>query len=258
MVFGHSGLSGDILVEAGADLIIYSAESDDRMHAACGADIDGDGVNELVFTSYRADGPNNTLPECGEVIVFIRPDTLPSRVDLATTVADVKVFGPVDDFIGVFPTICGDVTGDTIPDIVVGATFGLNESAVETGELCMINGVSFYDGDSDQDAVADGCDNCPDDFNPLQTDSDGDGLGDECDICCIGIRGNVDYDPADEIIIADLVYMVDYMFNGGPEPPCWEEAELEPPFDDRAVAIQDLVYLVDYMFNQGPEPVACP
>ena len=35
--------------------------------------------------------------------------------------------------------------------------------------------------DSDRDGVADDLDNCPDDFNPDQSDIDGDGLGDACD-----------------------------------------------------------------------------
>ncbi len=52
--------------------------------------------------------------------------------------------------------------------------------------------------------------------------------------------------------IADLVYMVDYMFNSGPPPP-------HPPsvdFDfDSEITIADLVFLVDYMFNDGPVPV---
>jgi hypothetical protein len=36
-------------------------------------------------------------------------------------------------------------------------------------------------GDSDLDAFLDDVDNCPDTFNPTQTDTDGDGIGDLCD-----------------------------------------------------------------------------
>jgi len=76
--------------------------------------------------------------------------------------------------------------------------------------------------------------------------------------CCMGpMRGNVDYDPGDAIDISDLVYLVDFMFNGGPEPPCFEEADIDgsgaAPID-----ISDLVYLVDYMFTGGPPPMPCP
>ncbi len=74
--------------------------------------------------------------------------------------------------------------------------------------------------------------------------------------CCMGpIRGNVDYDPEDDIDISDLVYLVDYMFTGGPAPACYEEADLNAT---NSIDISDLVYLVDYMFTGGPPPEPCP
>ncbi|MCK4626235.1 MAG: SBBP repeat-containing protein [Phycisphaerae bacterium] len=76
-----------------------------------------------------------------------------------------------------------------------------------------------------------------------------------CESCC-AIRGDVDHSGILPIDIADLVYLVDYMFNEGPEPPCWDEGDVDAsgvmPID-----IADLVYLVDYMFNSGPEPPPC-
>ncbi|MCK4301457.1 MAG: hypothetical protein KAW91_01715, partial [candidate division Zixibacteria bacterium] len=76
--------------------------------------------------------------------------------------------------------------------------------------------------------------------------------------CCIPpIRGDINYDDAVLIDISDLVYLVDFMFNLGPEPICFEEGDIDgsgsPPID-----ISDLVYLTDYMFNSGPEPLSCP
>jgi len=87
--------------------------------------------------------------------------------------------------------------------------------------------------------------------------------GQSLDTCCVGIRGNVDYDPGDEIDISDLVYLVDYMFTGGAEPECWGEANIDGSDDGDGVDgpedvdISDLVYLVDYMFNSGPPPPGC-
>jgi len=84
--------------------------------------------------------------------------------------------------------------------------------------------------------------------------------------CCMALttplgRGNVDYDAGDAIDISDLVYLVDYMFSGGAEPPCWDEADIDGSSggasDSSDIDISDLVYLVDYMFSGGPQPVAC-
>ena len=97
-------------------------------------------------------------------------------------------------------------------------------------------------------------DNCPGTANADQADTDSDGVGDAC--CCNGIRGNIDSDPADAIDISDLVYLVDYMFSGGSEPGCPNEADVEA--SGGAPDISDLVHLVDYMFNSGPEPAVCP
>ncbi len=74
--------------------------------------------------------------------------------------------------------------------------------------------------------------------------------------CCVGIRGNVDGDPLEAIDIADLVYLVTYMFGSGPEPPCLKEANVNGDIFER-VDIEDLVYLASYMFSQGPAPVVC-
>ncbi len=51
--------------------------------------------------------------------------------------------------------------------------------------------------------------------------------------------------------IADLVYLVDYMFTEGPPPIFIQSADFD---GDDEITIADLVFLVDYMFNSGPPP----
>ena len=91
---------------------------------------------------------------------------------------------------------------------------------VNTEDICI---------DTDGDGWADTafrCNICPFEFdnclfvyNPDQTDTDSDGIGDACEECCMPpMRGNVDYDTGDVLDISDLVYLVDYMFTGGPAP----------------------------------------
>ena len=74
-----------------------------------------------------------------------------------------------------------------------------------------------------------------------------------CEPCCV-MRGDINHDGAPTIDISDLVYLVDYMFTGGPLPPCMEEGNVNA-LD--GIDISDLVYLVDYAFNGGPPPPPC-
>lgn len=73
--------------------------------------------------------------------------------------------------------------------------------------------------------------------------------------CCIGDRGNVDGDGADLVNIADLTFLVAYLFGGGPDPVCPEEADIDASDN---INIADLTYLVAYLFGGGPAPEECP
>jgi len=66
--------------------------------------------------------------------------------------------------------------------------------------------------------------------------------------CC----GNINSLGPCEPDITDLIYMVNFMFNGGDEPdPMWV-ADLN--CSDLMPDIADLIFLVDFMFNGGPAP----
>jgi hypothetical protein len=105
-------------------------------------------------------------------------------------------------------------------------------------------------------------DNCPDTANPGQADTDSNGVGDAC--CCVD-RGNADgiVGPGGPIDVADLTYMVDYLFGSpsGPISPCPEHANVDAIVGPGGpIDVADLTYLVDYLFGSpsGPPPPACP
>jgi len=64
------------------------------------------------------------------------------------------------------------------------------------------------------------------------------------------ICGDID-DNGAEPNIADLTYLVEYLFNSGPPPPMMEAADIN---GEEGVNIADLTYLVAYLFQSGPEP----
>ncbi len=73
--------------------------------------------------------------------------------------------------------------------------------------------------------------------------------------CCY-LRGDIDHSGGPPIDIADLVWLIDYMFTGGPEPICWQEGDINADGAPQ-IDIADMVYLVDYMFTGGPPPPPC-
>jgi hypothetical protein len=72
---------------------------------------------------------------------------------------------------------------------------------------------------------------------------------------CCHVRGDINHDGSGPDI-TDLVYLVTYMFQGGPVPPCLPEADVNASGGGPDIA--DLVYLVTYMFQGGPPPIPCP
>jgi hypothetical protein len=71
--------------------------------------------------------------------------------------------------------------------------------------------------------------------------------------CCVGTRGNVD--NLGEINVADLTYLVGFLFRGQSDPPCMQEADVDA---SGSVIISDLTYLVSFLFRGGSAPVSCP
>ena len=61
-----------------------------------------------------------------------------------------------------------------------------------------------------------------------------------------------DVDHSGEVDIADLTYLVNYMFKKGWPPVIEAAAQMD---GQGGVDVSDLTYLVKYMFKQGPPPV---
>ncbi|HWR82850.1 MAG TPA: hypothetical protein VN285_06085 [Candidatus Deferrimicrobium sp.] len=78
---------------------------------------------------------------------------------------------------------------------------------------------------------------------------------------CTNDAGNVsvgcgcgDADMSHEINVADLTFLVGYLFQGGPAPAPIEAGEMD---GQTGVYITDLTYIIDFLFLGGPSPL-CP
>jgi len=147
-----------------------------------------------------------------------------------------------------------EVTGDTIPDVIVGSddqiVYVLDGSTGESSWSYSTAGDVMHIQIGD--ISGDGAPN----IACVTFDSDGIAYAFKSlfESCCTGIRGNVDGDPGDAINVADLSYLVDYLFFEGPEPPCFEEGDVD---GSDAINVADLTYLVEYLFFSGPPPASC-
>mgnify|MGYP006278587353 CR=1 FL=1 len=152
----------------------------------------------------------------------------------------------------------GDIEGDGDPDIVV-STHGSNEVVVMTNEgggnftvdsayatSGKMQGIAMADFNRDgilDVAAIDWTNTSLEVF-----------VGTDSDDCCLA-RGDLDRSggPAD---ISDLIWMVEWVFLGGVEPPCMEEADVNA--SGGIPDISDVVHIVDYMFLGGAAPAPCP
>lgn len=70
--------------------------------------------------------------------------------------------------------------------------------------------------------------------------------------CCV-LRGDANHNG--ESNVADLTYLVGYLFRGGALPPCPPEGDIS---GDDEINITDITALVSYLFRGGSVPSPCP
>ena len=99
--------------------------------------------------------------------------------------------------------------------------------------------------DDDGDSLRNQCDNCDLIDNPSHSDCDNDGIGDACDY----LSGDADNNGI--ITISDAVFLINYIFSGGPAPCPLRNGDADC---NTITTISDAVYLINYIFAGGPAP----
>ncbi|HEX9912534.1 MAG TPA: dockerin type I repeat-containing protein, partial [candidate division Zixibacteria bacterium] len=63
------------------------------------------------------------------------------------------------------------------------------------------------------------------------------------------LRGDANGDS--KVSVGDVVYIINYLFKGGPAPSPLDKANTNC---DGTISIADIVYLINYLFKGGPPP----
>ncbi len=66
-----------------------------------------------------------------------------------------------------------------------------------------------------------------------------------------GVLMRGDCNDSGSINVTDVIYLNNYLFAGGPAPPCWDQGDVD---DNYSINITDSIYLSNWLFNGGPPP----
>lgn len=132
------------------DITVLGAEASDFLTAGGAltvADVNGDGIGDLLLGAYGADGPGNSRNDAGEAYILFGRETFPATIDLSLMGeggADVTILGASasDSLTSGGAITSADVNGDGLTDLLLGAFQGdgPNDSRGDAGEAYVIYG----------------------------------------------------------------------------------------------------------------------
>ena len=129
--WGSNSLPDPLRPPSDANLVIYGEAAYDGLgHFIAVGDVNDDGVGDLIIGADVADVPSRE--NCGKVYVILGSSTLSGTIDLSQSgvSADVTIYG--DDAVDRLgrAVASGDVNGDGVDDIVMGAYYASNQAGV--------------------------------------------------------------------------------------------------------------------------------
>jgi hypothetical protein len=129
-IFGGDDLTGRIDLADGSgafDFIVYGIDPLDRSsRSLASGDLDGDGIDDLVIGARHADGSAGDSESAGEAYVLLGHPMLSGEYFLEVDSALTVYGAEANDSVG-YDVAAGDVNGDGIDDLIVGAQFADGE-----------------------------------------------------------------------------------------------------------------------------------
>ena len=140
VVLGGTELPAATELEDRAALILLGGESIDRLgNSVASGDLNGDGFDDLIIGSSAASAPDRF--GAGKTYVIYGESNLSAVVNLNVDAADVTFVGKRTDDQSGSSLACGDIDGDDLNDLIIGAPGAPNGTAL--GEAYVIKGSRF-------------------------------------------------------------------------------------------------------------------
>ena len=113
---------------------------------------------------------------------------------------------------------------------------------------------------ADFDGFPDGCDNCPNDYNPGQFDVNQNEIGDVCESCCGfwtgGFTGNTDCDYEGTRDLNDILKLIDRVFISKETLCCEANGNVDGDLIGR-INLADIFWLIDHIYLSKEETAPC-
>ena len=140
--FGRAGWP-QAITASDSDIALYGADEFDELgDFVTSGDINGDGFDDIIATAEAADGPDNARPTAAEVHVVFGGGAVRGTFEIARGQQDLSVYGAKDqDTLG-FSLAAGDIDGDGIDDLIMGARLadGPGDAVAEAGQVYIVPG----------------------------------------------------------------------------------------------------------------------
>jgi len=166
-----------------------------------GSDFNGDGIHDIIIGAHRNDDCAAGLT-CGAVYIFFGATNLSGTKDTGAGAEDVKILGKgVNDRLGRVVSSAGDLNGDGLDDIIVGAYNNNDGGSNDEGAAYIFFGATNLSGTKDTAAAAEDVrilGKGADDFLGINVSGAGDVNGDGFDDFIVGARQNNDGGSNDE------------------------------------------------------------
>lgn len=125
------------------DIALFGADEFDELgDFVTSGDINGDGFDDVIATAEAADGPDNGRPTAAEVHVLFGGDSIEGTFQIALGQQDLSVYGAkAQDTLG-FSLAAGDIDGDGIDELIMGARLGdgPDDAVAEAGQVYIVSG----------------------------------------------------------------------------------------------------------------------